>query len=252
MTLNTRHILLMTATITPDGSPNLARTNPVDRCRDYMRALSFYLKFIDGPLHGIVFVENSNSDTSNLRSIVSDRRLSSRVEFIDNYGVNTYSGKGRAFGEFKLLDYAMGCSSMLREASVIWKVTGRYIVKNLPQMIRSAPNFDVYCDMKNYPLRWMDMRLIAWRPEIYNLVFSGIADELNERMGEIAMRDYLPQRVANVTSTGQDLRFIQRFRSEPLVDGIRGYDNRNYSLGRNLAKFYVRTISRILLPWYWI
>jgi hypothetical protein len=252
MTLPTRHTLLMTATITPNGSPDLARTNPVDRLKDYVRALSYYLRFIDRPLYGIVFVENSNSDTGNLRSLVDTRAMSSRVEFIDNYGVHTYSGKGRAYGEFKLLDYAMERSSMVREASVIWKVTGRYIVRNLPQMIRSAPDFDVYCDMKNHPLRWMDMRLIAWRPQIYDLIFSGIADELNEQMGESMMRDYLPQRVTELISTGRDIRFIQRFRKEPLVDGIRGYDNRNYSLGRNLAKFYVRTFGRKFLPSYWI
>ncbi len=178
--------------------------------------------------------------------------MSSRVEFIDNYGVHSYSGKGRAYGEFKLLDYAMEHASMVREASVIWKVTGRYIVRNLRQMVRSAPDFDVYCDMKNHPLRWMDMRLIAWRPQIYSMIFNGIADELNERMGESTMRDYLPERVAELLAAGKDIRLIQRFRKEPLVDGIRGYDNRNYSLGRNLAKFYVRTFGRTFLPSYWI
>jgi hypothetical protein len=252
MTLRIRHILLMTATITPNGSPELARANPVDRLKDYVRALSYYLQFIDHPLYGIVFVENSNSDTGKLHSLVDSRTMSSRVEFIDNYGVHSYSGKGRAYGEFKLLDYAMEHSSMVREAGVVWKVTGRYIVKNLPKIIRSAPEFDVYCDMKNHPLRWMDMRLMAWQPQIYQILLSGIADELNERMGESIMREYLPQRVAQLKASGREIKFIQRFRNEPLVDGIRGSDNRNYSFGRNLAKFYVRTIARTFLPSYWI
>jgi len=243
---------MMTATIKPDRSPDLVRTNPIERLGDYARALSFYLRFIDRPLYGIVFVENSNSDVETLRSLVASQGMSSRVEFIDNYGAHTYSDKGRAYGEFKLLDYAMQRSALAGQANVVWKITGRYIVKNLPEMIHSAPDFDVYCDMKSHPLRWMDMRLIAWRPEIYDLVFRGIADELNESLGERIMRDFLPQRVAALMSTGREIRVVQRFRKEPRVDGIRGYDNRNYSVGRNLAKYYLRSFGRTIFPWYWI
>ena len=39
--------------------------------------------------------------------------------------------KGRAHGEFKLLDYAMTASIMVIEAGanhVVWKITGRYTV----------------------------------------------------------------------------------------------------------------------------
>ena len=39
---------------------------------------------------------------------------------------------------------------------------------------------------------------------------------------------------------------------EPRVDGIRGLDDRNYSRGKNLIKFYVRSVSRVVTPWYWI
>jgi hypothetical protein len=252
MTRCIKPILLMTATIQPNGSPDLARTNPIDRLGDYARALSFYLGCIDRSLDGIVFVENSNGDTSSLRSLVDVRGMSPRVEFIDHYGIHTYSGNGRAYGEFKLLDYAMQRSSMVRDSMTIWKVTGRYIVKNLSKMILTAPDFDLYCDMKNHPLRWMDMRVMAWNPETYDIALRGIADETDDRFGERMMRDYLPQRINALRSNGHDIRFVQRFCTEPLVDGIRGYDNRNYSKGTNLAKFYLRSLSRTFLPFYWI
>ena len=106
----------MTATITPHNARNLARTDPATRLKDYDDALGFYLGLIDRPLHGIVFVENSDSDVSSLRQLVASRGLTERVEFLCNYGVHLYSEKGRAHGEFKLLDHAMTASIMVIES----------------------------------------------------------------------------------------------------------------------------------------
>ena len=245
----TKHILLMTATITPHNARNLARTDPVARLQDYKQALGFYLGLIDRPLHGIIFVENSDSDVTTLRQLAASRGLSGRVEFLCNYGVHLYSEKGRAHGEFKLLDYAMTASIMVIEAGVnhvVWKITGRYTVKNLASMIASAPRgFDAYVDMKDHPRRWMDMRLMAWTSPGYDRIFRGVADDLDAKTHEMHMRDYLPQRA-------QGARLVPRFSREPYIDGVRGWDNGNYSKGRELLKCYVRSAGRVLAPWYWI
>jgi hypothetical protein len=245
----TKHILLMTATITPQNARNLARTDPVARLQDYNEALGFYLGLIDRPLHGIVFVENSDSDVTTLRQLVASRGLSGRVEFLCNYGVHLYSEKGRAHGEFKLLDYAMTASIMVIEAGanhVVWKITGRYTVKNLASMIASAPRgFDAYVDMKDHPRRWMDMRLMAWTSTGYDRIFRGVADDLDSKTHEMHMRDYLPRRA-------QGARLVPRFSKEPFIDGVRGWDNNNYSKGSELLKCYVRSAGRVLAPWYWM
>jgi hypothetical protein len=245
----TRHILLMTATITPNHARNLVRTDPAARLKDYKDALGFYLALIDRPLHGIVFVENSDSDVTTLRQLVASRGLTGRVEFLCNYGVHLYSEKGRAHGEFKLLDYAMTASVMVHEAGpahVVWKITGRYIVKNLSSMIATAPGgFDAYVDMKDHPKRWMDMRLMAWTAAGYDRVFRGAADDLDSKTHEIQMRDYLPKRAKGA-------RLVPRFCKEPFIDGIRGWDNNSYSSARELIKCYVRSIGRVVAPWYWI
>jgi hypothetical protein len=245
----TKHILLMTATITPQNARNLARTDPLARLQDYHDALGFYLGLIDRPLHGMVFVENSDSDVTTLRQLVASRRLTGRVEFLCNYGVHLYSEKGRAHGEFKLLDYAMTASTMVLEAGVnhvVWKITGRYTVKNLASMIASAPRgFDAYVDMKDHPRRWMDMRLMAWTSSGYDRIFRGVADDLDSKTHEILMREYLPKRA-------QGARLVPRFSKEPFIDGVRGWDNNNYSKGSELLKCYVRSMGRVLAPWYWM
>lgn len=239
----------MTATITPKGSPNLVRTDPAARLNDYERALDFYLDFIDRPLHSIIFVENSDSDVTSLREMVAARNLTERVEFICNYGEYRYSEQGRGYGELKLLDHAMTQSTTIRDSpqgSIIWKITGRYVVKNLPSVIANAPRgFDGYVDMKNRPLRWMDMRLMAWTAAGYERIFRGVADDLGDAVHETSLREYMPKKAGSAL-------FTQRFRHEPLIDGIRGWDNQNYSKGFNLLKFYVRSAGRVIAPWYWI
>jgi hypothetical protein len=208
----TKHILLMTATITPNNARNLRRTDPAARLKDYHDALGFYLTLIDRSLDGIVFVENSNSDVTSLRQLAASRGLSGRVEFLCNYGVHLYSEEGRAHGELKLLDYAMTASAMVHDAGpdhVIWKVTGRYIVKNLALIIATAPRgFDAYVDMKNHPRRWMDMRLMAWTASGYERMFRGVADDFGSKTHEKLMRDYLPSRA-------QGVHLVQRFRMNP-------------------------------------
>jgi hypothetical protein len=244
-----KHILLLTATITPRNAPELARADPVARLHDYEASLSYYLKMIDNPLHGIVFVENSDSDVSSLRRSADRAGLTDRVEFLCNYGSFTYAEWGRAYGEFKLLDYAMTNSSMVRDAdkeAVVWKVTGRYKVLNLRTMIHRAPvNLDVYVDLKDRPLRWMDMRLMAWTPKGYDVVFLRVADAIGKDFNERAMRENMPEHLDGVT-------LVRRFCIEPRIDGIRGYDNANYSRGLNLMKYYVRSFTRICAPWLWI
>ena len=48
------------------------------------------------------------------------------------------------------------------------------------------------------------------------------------------------------------LKVRKRFNVIPLIDGARGSDNQNYSQGKNLRKFYIRSLANALLPWLWI
>lgn len=244
-----KEILLMTSTITPENSPELARTDPTQRLLDYADALKFYLGLIGKHLHGIVFVENSDSDVSRLRQIATESGHADHVEFLCNYGQFRYPGRDRSYGEFKLLDYAMEHSKMIADAgddAVVWKITGRYRVVNLLSIIRNAPKkFDLYCDMRNRPVMWMDLRLMAWNRFGYRQVFEGITDKLDTEPREPVMRRYVPQRA-------KDAVIVPRFRNEPVVEGVRGWDNRHYFRRGARVKYLLRATARTLAPWLWI
>jgi hypothetical protein len=51
-------LLLMTATIDPQGMPGTARTDPISRCQDYLQTLKRWIAHSDG-LSELVFCENS-------------------------------------------------------------------------------------------------------------------------------------------------------------------------------------------------
>jgi len=245
------NILVMTATITPRGSPELARTDPALRLADYTEALRFYIGHLGKVLDGIVFVENSDSDISSLRDLVDAHQAADKVEFIANYGIHSYPGRDRSYGEFKILDRAMAESALVEaagDAAVIWKVTGRYVVSNLPRMIATAPeNFDFYGDLRTRPIAWADLRFIAWTKRGYDLLLRNLADTLGEDPREPVMFRYLKGKLSDLS-----LRVVPRYRREPLIEGVRGWDNRHYSKGGPLLKYYIRGISRRILPFVWI
>jgi hypothetical protein len=265
--MRTSNILLLTATITPKpGVPNLSRVNPQLRLQDYQRALEFYLSMVNVCCEGIVFAENSNSDVSNLQQLVSQYGLSDRVEFLVFDGLDYPSHYDRGYGEFKLIDHAMSHSKMIRkgdesqdqsgdERTVIWKITGRYIVKNLIQIILcQPPHFDVYCNCRNYPKHWVDTYFIAWTSAAYETCFRDIYHRLKTNVpgipaglsGEELLRSWLDQKLLR-----EHMQFVRRFRVTPDIEGIRGADNRDYSTDDGW-KIRLRATLNRTIPWLWI
>lgn len=135
-------------------------------------------------------------------------------------------------------------SATSTQGAIIWKITGRYVVKNLPSIIARAPKrFDAYVDMKNRPLRWMDMRLMAWTTTVYDRIFHGVVDDL----GATFMRHYF----ASTCQSAQVVRCsLNGFGTNRKLTGFAVGINRNYSKGFNLLKFYVRSVSGVIAPWY--
>lgn len=249
-----RRALLLTATITPPaGAPELVRTDPELRLRDYDAALSFYLKLLGHGLDQILFVENSNSDVSRLRARCADTGHGDDVEFISFYGLDYPPEYGRGYGEMRLIDYGIEHSQALKRfqsTDTIWKMTGRYICRNLLTMFRTAPrSFELYCDLKDRPMPWMDLRLFAVTRPGYDRLLRGVYTKLARSELRAAPEKEMRRHVGSLLNTGS---IIPRFRTEPIIDGVRGNDGRNYTQGRNLAKYAVRTVARKIAPFLWI
>ncbi|MEO0406176.1 MAG: hypothetical protein AAF289_02380 [Cyanobacteria bacterium P01_A01_bin.135] len=257
---STKNLIFLTATITPKpGVPNLKRTDPEQRLQDYAKAFSFYLDQVGTCCDGIVFVENSNSDVSLLRNLAEEKGLVDQVEFIVFQGLDYPVHYDRGYGEFRLLDYGMSASELIKQfpdcRTVIWKVTGRYIVRNLCQAISSQPqSFDLYCNCRNYPKHWVDTYFMAWTPEGYETCFRDVYHRLKTNVpgipsgiaAEELFRSWVEQRFIK-----ENAKVVKRFRVTPAIEGTRGADNRGYATD-NAWKFQLRAGIAKLLPWVWI
>lgn len=250
------NILVMTATITPPASvPFLARNEPHLRLKDYEESLNFYLPLVNQCISSIVFAENSYSDISSLQNIVERAGLNKQVEFLVFEGLDYPPSYGRAYGEFKLIDYAMEHSQIIKsqgKEAIIWKVTGRYIVKNLCQIIARKPsNFDIYCNFRKVPKPWADMFLIAWTFEGYRACLYNVYHKLKTDY-EVSMTHPEEVFINLLEQAPKDINIAQRFKPAPWISGVRGSDNQNYLEGRSLFKSYLRSAGRTLFPWLWI
>ncbi|HEX4795502.1 MAG TPA: hypothetical protein VH370_17050 [Humisphaera sp.] len=248
--------LLLTATISPPANAvKLARTDPRARLRDYLQALEFYLALPEQVVGRIVFVENSASDLSDLRQLAA-RFPNREIDFISFSGLD-YSPKfGRAYGESRLLDYAMaqagGILSRLPPHEPIWKVTGRLRLTNIGQMMRGAPPiYDMYCDMRNRPAHWMEMRVYAFTRHAYRHILMGIAERLREDLHNTLAAETLIY--DHIMEYADKMRIVPRFRTQPIIAGISGFANHDYSHGlANNLKTATRMVLRKVAPRLWV
>ena len=247
-------VLFLTATITPPaGAPELVRTDPAVRLADYDAALSFYLKLLGHGLDNILFVENSNSDVSKLVDRCAQAGQAEKVEFVSFYGLDYPPEYGRGYGEMRLLDHGIEHSQLLKtlgEDAIIWKMTGRYVCRNLLKMFRSSPaKFDLYCDLKDRPMPWMDLRLFAFTRAGHEQILKGTYTRLARSELRAAPEKEMRRYVGQLLKTHA---IVPRFRTEPIIEGIRGNDGRNYARGKNLAKYGLRAVARKVAPFIWI
>ena len=247
------NLLLLTATITPPaGAPQLARTDPNLRLKDYAAALEFYLKKLgQSGISGIVFADNSNSDTSSLKELVKRYGAESQVEFISFSGLDYPLEYGRGYGEFSMVDYVMQNSALVKSLPAngnIWKITGRYQLQNLTELIDTKPvAAEIYCNCRNRPAYWVDLYVLSWTQSAYQQLLANICERIKEgtdkTSAEKKFRTVLDQASTNV-------RVHKRFKRVPNLHGFRGLDNKGYAdMG---VKFRIRQIAVRLAPWLWI
>ena len=246
-------ILVMTATITPKPDVrSLGRKDPKLRLKDYEDAFHFYGGMIGKCIDQIVFVENSLSDLSSLKDIARRLNIEDKVEFISFAGLDYPQLYGRGYGELFLLDHAMKESRFIKacdSATLIWKVTGRYIVANIATLVERRPReFDFYCNMRNFPKRVVDMYLMAWTVAGYNEYLQQKC-----KIYEVSAAAAFPEKALReeFDRAPKKSKFVLRFRVVPLVSGIRGLDNKGYSTD-NIWKFYIRNALQYACPWLWI
>jgi hypothetical protein len=248
----------MTSTISPNqGIHALLHSDPLIRLNEYCRALDFNLSLLRSNLIDmLVFVDNSGYDLSTLKALVARSQLSDRVEFV-SYVSDVSPNNNRLYLEAHLIENFFLQSQTFREYRyryqdnfLVWKVTGRYIILNIKEIILScltAGSFDMYLNFRNYPYPVLDFYILGFRPSTYDKIVSRNIELLSgTRDGEIVLREVVSELM------DRDSSILFRFPEVPKLRGIRGFDGAKYGGIKDSFKYFLRYVSNLLFPRFWI
>jgi len=253
---DSRNLLLVTATITPSKDmPSNALTDATERLGHYRQALRSYLSFPTPCPDQILFCENSGYDLEPLRAVARDENPHGKPVHFWSFSPDAPPERGKGYGEMEILDRAYDTHLMrLGEDTMVWKVTGRLVVKNLDRLIQSRPaSARFYIDMRKLPFvghrgnlsHYADTRIMGYTPNAYKELLYGLKDGqtwVNEK--GIFDRLYAASR--------RDKRITPRFRIQPQVQGLDGTLLKDYEGTRQVIKEWVRRVARVLTPGLWI
>lgn len=247
--------LVMSATLTPPSNA-VARADPQDRLRDYVEAMRYYLSLSESVIDRILFIDNSASDLTPLYQLASEVPHTKDVELISFAGNDHPYQYGKAYGEFKLMDFGLEKSTLFSPKDVVWKTTGRLKFLNLSEIRSSCAglSFDILCDLHNVPWvgsgKWrncqnMDLRVFAFRMSAYDSLLRGLWQDREKGFDAEFFYHWM---LDNRTT----FRVIPRFPLQPRLQGISGRHQRDYQSSLQRTKDTIRGLSRIVTPWLWL
>ena len=208
--------LLLTACINPDGMPFTKVSDKDVRMQQYRKALDFYL---DETPYPIIFAENSNTDIS---PYYSDAIQSGRLEVLTFAG-NDNKTKGKGYGEACIIEHVLDHSKMLTADSVVVKITGRLVIKNLTDVLtKTFPCQDpmsVICSF-NADLSFPDSRLLV-APIPFLRIFLADKEQMNDN------ENVFFEHVLARTIFKREFPYAP-FWVEPFITGISGSTGQEY------------------------
>lgn len=222
---------LLTACIEPPAHlPFNQLKDPTIRRTHYIKALNFYLnhKYLK-----IVFCENSGHDLTPYFEREIDN---GQLEILTFQGNNYPLELGKGMGEFNCINHAMNHSAFIAKSAFVFKITGRYIVKNFEQFVRQAQKQTELWALADLDSRrqYADARFFGLRKEFLSEYLKPNVQSLNDSKGYY-FEHLLFRGISSAIEHGKK---IDIFNGSPRIIGIAGSMNQPYksSQFRHLIK----------------
>lgn len=206
---------LLTATIKPNITVFSKRNDPQIRERDYCDVLNVLSK----TTYPVIFCDSSRYSLKNIEASLSSRPPGT-YEVLQFDGGMFPAHLGKGYGELQIIKYALEHSTLLKECDFVVKITGRYFVKNLNEIldtIQREDSTDIVADydsLSNYTYSG----LFVAKPAFFiNHLFplQDFVDDSKKRFFEIA----LSQAIKNAILDGMT---ISNFPLRPVITGYSG------------------------------
>lgn len=199
-------VILLTGCINPNGMPFTRLTNADERKQQYVDAIHYYL---NNTTYKIVFCENSDTDIKPLFDKEFDQ-----LEFL-HFAGNKIKNKGKGYGEAEIIEYALLHSKFIQNDSIIVKITGRLIVKNIQRLLSTVNNKnDFVTCIFHSNLTFADSRIFCGTFQFYK-EFIKNKSQINDSYGLFF------EHVLATTIIKSSTEYIP-FYEEPIILGISG------------------------------
>lgn len=251
-----QQVLLLTAAIntSPQMLNNLRNASDLRRA-DYHQGLTHYIDTLPDEVQHIVFCENTAADLSDFEPLRARAAQAGKVLHFVSFKGQTPPERGKGICEFEILDTAYRwLGERFSPDTIVWKVTGRLMVKNMATLIRSYPkDAEVYVDMRSVPVigerlggnDWAEMRLMGYTLTGYQRFLLGRGEQCG-RVTEKGLFTVLKQ------AYDSGAAIAPRFRAQPRLKGICGGSNKDYESLEYRVKDMIRMASRTFAPGVWL
>ena len=265
--------ILLTSTVRPQviGS----NFSVSERMEMYRSTLQYYAKTI-GREYPIVMVENSDVDLTPWKEEFKDSLRLEILQFTppdlqnaqttkntEDYGFDNKKGKG--YNEYLMIKLALERSETLSESTHFLKITGRYPMLNIREMLgemeKRGKQKAMMCDIKEFRLYeklrgtsygscWGDSRFFLVAVDFYKQHLMNCYKEMDDRTYGKFAEDYLYNLSCKYR---KDNRFIFRYRHQVQFGGQSegALQDVLYISFRDIVKNKLRSVLRALFPHFW-
>ncbi|WP_375491200.1 hypothetical protein [uncultured Jatrophihabitans sp.] len=244
-------VLLMTATVTPDPAMStLVRRNPTERFDEYLKSAAFYFPLIPQTFSAVIFAENSGADLGAIEAIADRHDMRDRLTTLNVPPIDPEAG--RSAGEAHIVRVAMGSVPALMTLDAhqqVWKVTGRYIVRNMKHLVATAPTTDLYINVRRRPHAWCDTYAYSFTRAGYGRYLEDATEAIRAGVGYTGEQT-MSAHIETLIEAGEPI--TPRLRYEPRISGVRGRDGASYGSPTQRAKYMARVIARHVKPGVWL
>jgi uncharacterized protein YajQ (UPF0234 family) len=229
--------IILTCTVDVNGVEQMARVDLKSRLEDYKISLASWLNNPD--VNNIIFIENSGFDLSEFKEISNKIKHEKSIEFISIHENNYPRHLGKGYGEFIALNAILEKSSQLKITKRFIKVTGRYYIKNIKEIIRGFnQDVGIYCGLSR-GLTFSDTRVFGADVNFLKNYLCVYGTKINDSRGWY-IEHALAESFLKAVSDGVKWSFIK---NTPVIVGYYGTLNIKYK--DNFLKRWVKNILEI-------
>lgn len=225
--------LIITGTIVPNKDVYcLNLKNSGERLNQYLNSIQYYIN--NSKLKNIVFCDNSNSFIQKIDDLKQlAKKKNKNFEYLFFQGnQEAVLKKGKGYGEGEIIQYVLKHSCLVKKSTILVKVTGRLIVKNINFILFFIHKNQNYFDVVKTKV--CDTRFYIVSKEIYNQFFIKAYKQVNDQ------KDIWIEHIFKKIILNNNLSF-KLFPIQPNIVGISGSTGKKYKNYCKL-KYYVKLI----------